>query len=95
VSDDVLEGVTYVWSMSEGESQPFVPLAGEVGPSLSIPPWFLAPGETVRIRAAVQELGGEAPSCSESVSRCTPNSTTKKVVPEGCYQWVTWTVQFR
>ena len=89
VSDDVAESLTFVWLASTGKD--FQVISGRTVSSYTIPPWFGAPGEVIRLRVVVLDAGTTYPSCKDSEILC----ASHKPLPTNCYQWVTWKVKFK
>ena len=92
VSDDVPQLMEFTWSVQDQGATSFTPLAVQsslVPPSLELPAWFRSPGDTLKLRVAVREAGGPEPGCTDvSQPSCPWSGAT------GCYQWVTWSVEF-
>jgi hypothetical protein len=84
---------SFTWSFRVGRTGDFQRLLGVAGPSLELPPAWFRPGDTVQVRAAYadrEDRRAALEACHKSdalLCEAEPKS--------GCYQWVTWTVEYR
>jgi hypothetical protein len=92
--NDVPEALTYTWLVREPGGA-FTAIPGQSGPVFDMPGWFRTPGQALELRAVVEEGNAGPPSCSEDDRLCPPEGTAAaKVLPDKCYQWITWSVEF-
>lgn len=89
VSDDVKEGLTYIWQVNSGKG--FKTISSKNEPSYIMPAWYRAPGESLQLRAQVLDAAAAQPTCPVSQLLC----ASHKPLPASCYQWVTWKVKFQ
>jgi hypothetical protein len=90
VSEDVNDGLTYTWLVRDEGAASFSTIPGQGEAAFTMPADFRALGQKIQLRLMVSETGAPAPSCTESTPFCQAESP----LPDGCYQWITWTVVF-
>jgi hypothetical protein len=90
VSEDVNDGLSYTWLVRDEGEPAFSEISGQKGAVFVMPADFRTLGQKTELRAMVRETAAEALACAESTPLCQPPSA-----PNGCYQWITWTVVFQ
>lgn len=89
-NDDVQETYSFVWSVQDSEGEAFIELPGQSGSALVLPPWFRPPGSAIQLRLMLMEQEGDAPGCAAEENHCLYDA----MLPQRCYRWVTWRVEF-
>ena len=64
--------------------------------SFTIPAREYQPGDQIEVRVEYWDrLDVEDPQARDFAARCNPDDPVCELVPSsGCYQWITWTVEY-